>query len=171
MFHIIDDEKMLGDILVDMAEVFGYQATAFASPVQYIRYLKSDAYIKPVAIITDIRMPEINGYELIKYVAQVHPDMNFVVMSGQTNNIEHSHSDKACMYLRKPFGMHIFKEMLDKLTKCARDGASADICCARFDDRNSFGVTDCTCPKQCNQKQPHQSDASKTPPRLNITCH
>ena len=148
MFHIVDDEETFAELLLNMTQVLGHEASIFPSALHYIEYLNSDEYEEPTAIITDVRMPGMNGYELMGYVAITHPQINFIVMSGEAS-IQHEHKDKACMYLKKPFEYSIYSEMLKKLVRCEREGASPDIGCAEIGDREFFGVADCPCPKEC----------------------
>lgn len=150
MFHIIDDEDMFRDMLVTLTEALGHQAMAFASALHYLEYFNSEDYSAPTAIITDVRMPGMNGYELMGYVSISHPEINFVVMSGETR-LQHEHMDRACMYLKKPFEMDLFREVLDRLKQCEQNGTSADLDCAEFDDREFFGVSSCACPKEREQ--------------------
>lgn len=148
MFHIVDDEDMFREVLVNLAEALGHQAIPFASALHYLEHFNSEDYIKPTAVITDVRMPGMNGYELMGYIGISHPEINFVIMSGETR-IEHEHMDKACMYLKKPFEANVFHELLNKLKRCEREGASVEIGCAEFGDREYFGVSECVCPKAC----------------------
>ena len=148
MFHIIDDEETFVAMLEDMTKTLGHEATTFPSALHYIEYLNSDEFEEPTAIITDVRMPGMNGYELMGYVAITHPQINFIVMSGEAN-IQHENKEKACMYLKKPFEFGIYSEMLQKLIRCKQEGASPAIGCAEIGDRDFFGVTDCACPKEC----------------------
>lgn len=146
MFHIIDDEEGVREMLVELTAALGYRAISFASARHYLERLNSEDYSKPTAIITDLRMPGMNGYELMGYTHKFHPDINFVVMSGETA-LRHEYMDRACMYLKKPFEVRIFGEVLHRLKQCERGGAAAGIGCTGIGDRGFFGVQDSTCPK------------------------
>jgi len=151
MFHIIDDEETFVTTLVDLTKALGHQAVAFPSALHYIEHLNSDEYEEPTAVISDVRMPGMNGFELMGYVAITHPQVNFIIMSGEAN-IEHEQKGNACMYLKKPFEYGVYAEMLQKLIRCAKEGASPEIGCGDIGDREFFGVREGACPKECRLK-------------------
>lgn len=151
MFHIVDDEEAFLELLVNVTETLGHQALSFPSALHYIEYLNSDEFEKPTAVVTDIRMPGMNGYELIGYVGITHPEINFIVMSGEAK-VQHEHMDKACLYLKKPFDTKTYGEALHMLARCEREGASVEIGCAKFGDREFFGIAEGACPKDCRIK-------------------
>lgn len=58
-------------------------------------------------IITDIHMPGINGFEMIKEVLKLKPEQLFIVMTSYDTdqNILQSVQDGACSFLRKPLNI------------------------------------------------------------------
>jgi two-component system cell cycle sensor histidine kinase/response regulator CckA len=70
-------------------------------------------------MLTDVLMPEMNGYELAGRVAQLRPDIRIVYMSGYAPESlpgSPSTGGTAGGFLQKPFGIdelrHIVKELL-----------------------------------------------------------
>ena len=43
--------------------------------------------IEIIAILVDYQMPKLNGSELIREIIQVYPDIKFIMLSGQANDI------------------------------------------------------------------------------------
>jgi len=101
MFHIIDDEKALCDLTVELISSAGFEATSYTSPVDYLNYVNSDDYVVPDAIFTDIQMPEMNGDELIDKIRCKFPDMKIVVVSGYSGTETFNHM--VWQYLPKPY--------------------------------------------------------------------
>jgi len=82
VFHIIDDEEILCELAAELISSAGFETISYTSPVDYLNYVNSDAYVVPDAIFTDIQMPGMNGYELIDKIRVRFPDMKIVVVSG-----------------------------------------------------------------------------------------
>lgn len=58
-------------------------------------------------IVTDIHMPEINGFDMIEEILKLKPEQLFIVMTSYDSdqNLIHSMKDGACSFLRKPLDM------------------------------------------------------------------
>mgnify|MGYP002638593583 CR=1 FL=1 len=57
MFHIVDDQAYLGEVLAETIKSFAYSAKAFSSPQAYIDHVQSTDFQMPLGTITDIDMP------------------------------------------------------------------------------------------------------------------
>lgn len=71
----------------------------------------------PDIIITDIRMPELGGLDLIQKVKEADPDIDFVIISG---NREFDYARKALQYgaedyLLKPIRQNELNRVLDQI--------------------------------------------------------
>jgi len=145
LIHVVEDDVIVRNILIGMISAFGFSVTTFDSPVSYLEYLNIDAYEEPRAIVTDIKMTEMNGYELINLVHHRAPNLKFVVITGSPE-FEHPAKKLACFYLCKPFRPRMLEGILNTITCCAQ-------CCERgmepiIDDRKVFGMGDWTCPNE-----------------------
>ena len=150
MFHVVDDQPYLCEILSGILEFLECEVETFTSPHDYLDYATSDKFIKPIATFTDVHMPTMNGYEMIGRLLQVHPYMKFVVISGEST-IKHKSMDQACIYLLKPFKPEIIETVVYKLRQCSRYGPSQDIGCANCGDREDFLLSDWLCPKDTDE--------------------
>jgi two-component system, LuxR family, response regulator FixJ len=61
--HVIDDDAAMRDSLVFLLDVNGFQPEAFESSNSFLATAASDA---PACIVSDIRMPGMNGIELVR---------------------------------------------------------------------------------------------------------
>lgn len=61
LIAIIDDNEAVQDSLRDLIEAAGFEARCFGSAVVF---LNSDSYGKVAALIIDVLMPEMSGFEL-----------------------------------------------------------------------------------------------------------
>jgi two-component system response regulator FixJ len=63
VIHVIDDDAAMRDSLVFLLDVNGFQPEAFESSNAFLARAASNA---PACIVSDIRMPGMNGIELVR---------------------------------------------------------------------------------------------------------
>lgn len=63
VIHVIDDDAAMRDSLVFLLDVNGFQTEAFESSNAFLSRAASNA---PACIVSDIRMPGMNGIELVR---------------------------------------------------------------------------------------------------------
>jgi len=148
MIHLVDDSKPVRDMLTMILDSLEQPVLAFESAIHYLEYISSELYTKPLAVITDIHMPRMSGYEMMDEVHAVHPDIRFVVISGEPY-LSGGQCSKTCMYLLKPFDGERVEQMLSILKRCASDGPVCDDDCSAFGDRAAFCSGPFTCPHSC----------------------
>jgi putative two-component system response regulator len=76
---VIDDERSIRESIADYLEDIGcrpYQASDGASAIRMIESSSFDA------IVVDLTMPGIDGYDVVKYVASTKPEVPVIVLSG-----------------------------------------------------------------------------------------
>ncbi|HEY8506888.1 MAG TPA: response regulator [Steroidobacteraceae bacterium] len=76
---IVDDEKAQMEALLNTLKFEGYRTTGFSSPRQALAELKAGEY---EVLLTDLKMPEMDGIELIRAARQKDPDIVGIVMTG-----------------------------------------------------------------------------------------
>jgi two-component system response regulator FixJ len=77
--HIIDDDDAVRDSLVFLLKSSGIEAKAYASAANF---LDGFAGTDKGCVVTDIRMPEISGMELLKRVKEKRPELPVIVITG-----------------------------------------------------------------------------------------
>jgi signal transduction histidine kinase/DNA-binding response OmpR family regulator len=76
---IIDDEKRMCDSLTALLRDDGYMVKAFQSPPQAAETIRSE---KVDLVITDIKMPEMDGLQILQAVKEVDEDIPVILMTG-----------------------------------------------------------------------------------------
>jgi len=137
-FHVIDDQEQICDLMVTILSVLGHSATAFNSPDQYLQYVHSNEYEAPVAVITDLDMPGMSGYEMMETVRRDYPDQKFIVITGRLG-VSHPVIYDACMFFNKPVRMQILKKAVEAITRCHSDGPDSNIC-SNLNDSNQLPI-------------------------------
>lgn len=103
---VIDDDQSMRWVLEKTLSNNGYQITAFESGsvalAQFKRSLNKD---RPQLIITDERMPGISGFELLRQIKHLAPDIPIIVMTAYTDleSTQRGFQEGAFEYLPKPF--------------------------------------------------------------------
>ena len=115
MIHIIDDEPCILEILTEVIKSFGYPTETFSCPSLYCEYAHSRDYKLPNIIITDVRMPKINGYQLMDQVSEVHKKIKFIVMTGHQEP-DDKRSEHPHIFIRKPFNPEQLHMHIQQLT-------------------------------------------------------
>ena len=103
---IIDDDQSMRWVLEKTLSNNDYQVTAFESgsvALSNFKRIRSD--LRPDLIITDVRMPGINGFELLKQIKNISPLTPIIVMTAYTDldTTMQAFHEGAFEYLPKPF--------------------------------------------------------------------
>jgi putative nucleotidyltransferase with HDIG domain len=78
---VIDDEAEIRDYLASVLQMDGYECRCFHESLAALAYL-AGSKSPPDLVMTDIRMPGMNGLELLKRVQEISPDVPVVLISG-----------------------------------------------------------------------------------------
>ena len=91
-----DGEDIRNIISSTFQKIFHHTYTAVDGVDGVEKYLE----LKPDIIITDIRMPNMSGNDLVDKIKQIDPNMPIVVVSGHGRLIKRT--NKADVFLEKP---------------------------------------------------------------------
>ena len=107
---VVDDEPVLADACKQYFEHFGYKVT-----VAYDGQAALDLHkTQPVdALITDFRMPRMNGQELLKQMRQIKPTLPAIMVSGFPGDFRQDEDTRTKVF-SKP-------TRLGKLAQCIKD--------------------------------------------------
>ena len=99
---IIDDDDSIRFVLQKALENADMQVTSFDSANTVLDKLQ---YSEPDAIITDIRMPGMDGLELLSRLSRQYPNLPVIVMTAHTDldSAVSAYQGGAFEYLPKPF--------------------------------------------------------------------
>jgi len=102
IIFIIDDDDAVRQSLQFLLKTAGLKAQTFESPRAFFEVLPQ---ITSGCVITDVRMPDITGIDLLKKVKQVNPDLPVIVITGHGDIALAVEAMKigAMDFLEKPF--------------------------------------------------------------------
>ncbi|MCE5194088.1 MAG: sigma-54 dependent transcriptional regulator [Nitrospiraceae bacterium] len=99
---IVEDEKSMREVLNMLLEGEGYYVTAAKDSTEGMHFINKDIFDM---VITDIRMPEISGFEILKKVKDISPDTIVIMITafGTTESAIEAMQMGAYDYIHKPF--------------------------------------------------------------------
>jgi|SRR6187200_1317075 two-component system response regulator (stage 0 sporulation protein F) len=113
---VLDDESDIVRIVERFLQGLGFRVSAFTDPVVALEYLHSHSNDCCSIVISDIRMPGMNGYEFVKKVKGIKPQGKIILMSAfEINDMDFSKvlpDIKIDAFLQKPFSIRELKSMI-----------------------------------------------------------
>ena len=99
---IVDDEKVQTSILGDILTHEGFDVTTENNPEQALSLAQNQSFD---LVICDMKMPQMDGIELLKRLRKIHPDLNVVIMTafGTIETAVKAMREGAFDYVMKPF--------------------------------------------------------------------
>jgi CheY-like chemotaxis protein len=112
---VVDDDPYIRTVMSTILHRFGYAVVTARDGSEALSLFTSDLFAIDL-IITDLKMPVLDGYELIRRIRELRPDVAVVCMSG--------YPDHACpegiRYLPKPF-------TFEQVRKCVDEAMAASV--------------------------------------------
>jgi DNA-binding response OmpR family regulator len=110
---VVDDEQMLLDLAAAILQPLGYDVRTFSDPRVA---LKEFSAARPVVIVTDYAMGEMNGLDLVRECKRVNPKQKMILVSGTVDeNIFAGLPHKPDRFMVKPYPVHEFIETIRAL--------------------------------------------------------
>jgi len=122
IIYVIDDDDAVRLSLQFMLKAAGITARTFESAKAFMEVLPQ---INSGCIVTDVRMPEITGIDLLRHVAKTNPDLPVIVITGHGDISLAVEAMKigAVDFLEKPFdGQQLLTAVRSALSREANTG-------------------------------------------------
>ncbi|GAB6160903.1 sigma-54 dependent transcriptional regulator [Desulfothermus naphthae] len=115
---VVDDEKNYLVLLDALLSEEGYDVTIMQDPEMALMYLKES---EVDVVITDFKMPGINGQELLERIKEIHPQMPVIIMTayGSVDGAVEAMKCGAFDYINKPFSNDDLLLSVSKAVKIA----------------------------------------------------
>jgi DNA-binding NtrC family response regulator len=109
----VDDDAVTCRVMQRQCSSAGYDCQVFQSPRECL-----EAFAKhgADAVVTDLRMPNMNGFELLTELRSIDPEVPVLVMTGHSSveNAVEAMKRGAADFIKKPFDFEEFKLILDR---------------------------------------------------------
>jgi len=135
---IVDDEVKLGRVLVEMLEGAGHDAARAAGGREALARIPGGGFD---IVLTDLRMPEIDGMAVLRETRRASPGTDVVIMTAHATaqNAVEAMKEGAVDYLIKPFAMDELRLRIGRIAERRGLAARADALARRLDARDGFG--------------------------------
>lgn len=102
LVHVIDDDEAMRQSLAFLLDTAGFASRTYESAPQFLERL---GQLEPGCIVTDVRMPEMNGLELVRRVRSAGVALPVIVITGHGDVPLAVEAMKAGVkdFLEKPF--------------------------------------------------------------------
>lgn len=112
---VVDDEPMLLDLAVTILQPLGFDVRTFRDPRKALAEYPA---AKPVVVVTDYAMGEMNGLDLVRECRRINPRQKIILLSGTVDeNIYANSQIKPDCFLAKPYQIRDFVETIQSLAK------------------------------------------------------
>jgi two-component system response regulator AtoC len=99
---VVDDEEQMRDLLTKILERKGYQVSVCGNGVEALAILEKEPMD---LVVTDVRMPGLNGMEALRAIKELNPEIVVLIMTafGSIDQAVQAVKDGAYDYINKPF--------------------------------------------------------------------
>jgi len=110
---IVEDEKSMREVLKILLEGERYEVVSASDGLEGLSYLTNDIFD---LVITDIKMPKVNGFELLKKTKEISPDTIVIMITafGTTEAAIEAMKSGAYDYINKPFKIDEIRLIVEK---------------------------------------------------------
>ncbi len=120
---VVDDDKDILTVTSKGLEVAGFHVHGFGDSVQALQHVEAGCKDCEI-VVSDIRMPEMTGFQLVRRVKELRPNMKVIMMTAfEVNKPEFdavfpsTHVDRI---MRKPF---VISQLADAIREICRADA------------------------------------------------
>ncbi len=119
---VIDDDQAMRWVLERAFQKAEIPVMTFDSAVTAVHELKSNL---PIAILTDVRMPGMDGFELLDKIKNEHPSLPIIIMTAHSDlqSAVGAYQKGAFEYLPKPFDVDEAVELTKRACLAADEAA------------------------------------------------
>lgn len=116
---VVDDELNMQMVLKAMLQREGYEILTASDGIEALGILKGD---QPAAIVTDLKMPRLDGMGLLEKVQDCFPDIPVIMITahGTVSTAVEALKKGALDYITKPFDQDDLKNIIHKAVRTRR---------------------------------------------------
>lgn len=136
ILFVDDDRAILGLVREYLAEV-GYRVEVVDNGVRALEMIKDTAF---EIVFTDIKMPDIDGLELLSAIKEYRPETEVIIVTGHGSMESAIKAMKygSYDYLQKPFKLNVLKIIIDRIVEEKKLKQEKIVLKSRVKDRHRY---------------------------------
>ncbi len=113
---IIDDEPIVGKRLKQVFSKMGFHVDIFTNPLSALKFMENNPFD---IVITDFKMEELDGMEILGKVKQLNPKARVIIITGYAKPETAKEAFKSGVFdfMVKPFRLDELKEAVRRAAK------------------------------------------------------
>jgi ATP-dependent Lon protease len=113
---IVDDEEIMRNFLLDVFIDEGYNLDLAVDGAEALEKISKNQY---QLIITDIRMPGVDGTQVLKKAKESNPHVEVIVITGYASPQTKQECQRlgAAYYIAKPFQINQIRALVNKVVR------------------------------------------------------
>ncbi len=125
---LVDDEKMPREVLKQYIDWKALKIASVEDAEDAEQALEMARKHRPDIVISDMKMPRMNGLELAGKIRQMYPECQFVFLSGYTDKeyLKGAIKLKAASYVEKPIDLQEITSVLKEIVQELQTNAKPD---------------------------------------------
>jgi DNA-binding NtrC family response regulator len=110
----VDDDRAILDIVREYLTEVGYRIDVVDNGISALERVQNHSY--PI-VFTDIKMPDIDGLELLSAIKEIRPETEVIIVTGHGSMESAIQAMKTGSYdyLQKPFKLDVLKIIIDRI--------------------------------------------------------
>src|SRR5690348_4082320 len=113
---VVDDDNALRDLSLEVVNQLDFEGQAAEDATRALQILETTQID---IVLSDVRMPDVSGIELLKIIRQEHPEVAVLMMTGYGTIPEAVEAVKlgAYDYITKPFKIDDLRRLLERVVE------------------------------------------------------
>jgi len=137
---VVDDEPAVADSLRDLLNVWGYETALESDGIAALNRIEG---FSPAVVISDVRMPRLDGFGLLREIRARHPEIAVIMLTGQ-GSIEMAvralQDEGAYHYFEKPIeDFQKLRVVLERAVEYAQARRENEALRRQLRDKGAFG--------------------------------
>jgi DNA-binding NtrC family response regulator len=110
---VVDDRAEMAEMVADALSEKGFAAVATSSGREAVHRLQTERFD---VLVTDLRMPEVDGLALLRVSLELDPSRPVIVMTahGALDTAVEATGEGAYHYLTKPFRLDALSQLIEQ---------------------------------------------------------
>jgi DNA-binding NtrC family response regulator len=142
----VDDDRMILDMVHEYLSEVGYRVQVVDNGIKALQMIKDQPFD---IVFTDIKMPDIDGLELLSAIKEYRPETEVIIVTGHGSMESAIRAMKVGSYdyLQKPFKLNVLKIIIDRIVEEKKLKQERIVLKSRVKDRHRYRGLVGICPR------------------------